>query len=317
MALPTQRGLLFRRYNRLSRTNCCFQLALMLADNHIIIQQEWNGCELRRVTAAFTLLLRKIHNKRFPHWRSISADLEIDFFSTVAVLVIFLKYSGILAHVLSMSSIINTDHMRDQIDKRVRCPKRHVLLRIHLFTVHVVSATSVYVFHYLHMTSTWIHAACFQILPILLSMWSQYVQMFLEEPSVQCPRCSRLQWSFKSSEHKGNLSYSCTLTTHFWSFCWKFYLKRKLHEENSANFHLSCIKTVGKGCFSYSNIFWVFRDLFPFLLCDVLKTFYSECADKTIKWKKFWHSDNGFWKKAKQWGMVKWLLVFKYCIYRL
>lgn len=39
MALPAQQALLFRCCNRLSRTNCCFQLALMVVENHIIIQR--------------------------------------------------------------------------------------------------------------------------------------------------------------------------------------------------------------------------------------------------------------------------------------
>lgn len=39
MALLAQQGLLFHCSNRLSRTNCCLEPALMFAENHIIIQR--------------------------------------------------------------------------------------------------------------------------------------------------------------------------------------------------------------------------------------------------------------------------------------
>lgn len=54
MAPPTQRGLLFHRRNGLSRTNCCFQLAWMVAENHIIIQQQWMAANCS-VSAAVSL----------------------------------------------------------------------------------------------------------------------------------------------------------------------------------------------------------------------------------------------------------------------
>lgn len=65
MAPPTQWGLLFHWRNRLSRTSCCFQLALMVAENHIIIQQEWMAANCG-VSAAFSLFSsRRIRTKGF------------------------------------------------------------------------------------------------------------------------------------------------------------------------------------------------------------------------------------------------------------
>lgn len=122
MAPPTQRGLLFHWRNRVSRTNCCFQLALMVADDRIIIQQERMAANCS-ASAAFSLFSsRKITTKGFHLTESMIC------FAKKEKKKVGFKIRGLICSLVPVMVMLSDVQMR------------RVLLRINPDTVHVVSA---------------------------------------------------------------------------------------------------------------------------------------------------------------------------------
>lgn len=111
MALPTQRGLLFHRRNRLSRTNCCFQLASMVAENHIIIQQQWMAENCSASGGVFPLFLNAESQQKVFAWQNQVKHVGLNFLTCPCY--------GCVSSGVQM---------------------RHVIVRINPYTAHVVSA---------------------------------------------------------------------------------------------------------------------------------------------------------------------------------
>lgn len=261
MAPPTQRGLLFHWRNRVSRTNCCFQLALMVADDRIIIQQERMAANCS-ASAAFSLFSsRKITTKGFHLTESMIC------FAKKEKKKVGFKIRGLIC------SLVPVMVMFCQASKWDASFSGSTLTPS-MWSVH-------------HCTHTHnMQCVCFS--------------SFVNDFSLNL-RCTLPKKCFWRNVHFNvrSAGLRCPFKTQFWLFHWKLpFTNQIFRRKDPASIRLnrqsvlnvpSCISSftdllMGElqdvpgqmGDYSTSSIFWPWETCFPICcipLCDALKTF--------------------------------------------